>query len=296
LRAFTEKKEGVISYGPLYGEDGKLLLKPKSWRELNDGVAVVAAEIKTKEEADALKGVKLFVPRANLPATDEDEFYIVDLLGCKAESLDGQVLGVICAVWNFGAGDIIEYRPPNGAKRADHLHEGNRTARRSRRQTRRSRSAAAGTGQREVVGKLLYGCAGSCDRQVMRRFAVLCVALLAGALTGAAQASEEPDGSVQCELALAIWTQAWNETPRQSFNLVPGAQELMDCAWNTDRDDGSTANFTIATIGDGGRTARLQASKNTRLHGEIYDCALTRTGGRWRVVRCRFIATWDAFP
>jgi 16S rRNA processing protein RimM len=115
LRAFTEKKDGVISYGPLYGEDGKLLLKPKSWRELNDGVAVVAAEIKTKEEADALKGVKLFVPRANLPATDEDEFYIVDLLGCKAESLDGQVLGVICAVWNFGAGDIIEYRPPNGA-------------------------------------------------------------------------------------------------------------------------------------------------------------------------------------
>ena len=82
---------------------------------MNDGVAVVAAEIKSKEEADALKGVKLFVPRANLPATSEDEFYIVDLLGCKAESLDGQVLGEICAVWNFGAGDIIEYRPPNGA-------------------------------------------------------------------------------------------------------------------------------------------------------------------------------------
>ncbi len=114
LRAFTEKKEGVIAYGPLYGEDGKVLLKPKSWRELKDGVAVVAPEVKSKEQADKMKGQRLFVPRANLPATAEDEFYIVDLLGCRAESLDGQVLGDIVAVWNFGAGDIIEYRPPNG--------------------------------------------------------------------------------------------------------------------------------------------------------------------------------------
>ena len=114
LRAFTDKKEGVISYGPLYGEDGKVLLRPKSWRELRDGVAVVAPEVKSKEQADKMKGQKLFVPRANLPTPAEDEFYIVDLLGCRAESIDGQILGDIVAVWNFGAGDIIEYRPPNG--------------------------------------------------------------------------------------------------------------------------------------------------------------------------------------
>lgn len=114
LRAFTEKKDGVISYGPLYGEDGKMLLKPKNWRELKDGVAVVAPEVKSREDAEKLKGARLFVPRANLPAPPEDEFYIVDLLGCRAEALDGKVLGEICAVWNFGAGDIIEYRPPNG--------------------------------------------------------------------------------------------------------------------------------------------------------------------------------------
>lgn len=114
LRAFTEQSEGVISYGPLYGEDGKVLLKPKSWRQLKDGVAVIAAEVKTREEAEKLRGLKLFVPRANLPAPAEDEFYVVDLLGCQAEALDGKVLGEICAVWNFGAGDIIEYRPPNG--------------------------------------------------------------------------------------------------------------------------------------------------------------------------------------
>jgi 16S rRNA processing protein RimM len=114
LRAFTEKKDGVISYGPLYGEDGKVLLKPKSWRELKDGVAVAAPEVKSREQAEKMRGQKLFVPRSNLPATAEDEFYVVDLLGSKAEALDGTVLGDIVAVWNFGAGDIIEYRPPNG--------------------------------------------------------------------------------------------------------------------------------------------------------------------------------------
>ena len=114
LRAFTEKKDGVIAYGPLYGEDGKVLLKPKNWRELKDGVAVVAPEVKSREQAEKMKGQKLYVPRANLPATAEDEFYVVDLLGSKAEALDGTVLGDIVAVWNFGAGDIIEYRPPNG--------------------------------------------------------------------------------------------------------------------------------------------------------------------------------------
>jgi 16S rRNA processing protein RimM len=114
LRAFTDRKEGVISYGPLYGEDGKILLKPKSWRELKDGVAVIAAEVKSREQAEKMKGQKLFVPRANLPATADDEYYVVDLLGSRAEALDGTVLGDIVAVWNFGAGDILEYKPPNG--------------------------------------------------------------------------------------------------------------------------------------------------------------------------------------
>jgi 16S rRNA processing protein RimM len=114
LRAFTEKKDGVISYGPLYDETGKVLLKPKSWRELKDGVAVVAPEVKTKEQADKMKGQKVFVPRANLPAPAKDEFYVVDLLGSRAEAVDGTVLGDIVAVWNFGAGDILEYKPPNG--------------------------------------------------------------------------------------------------------------------------------------------------------------------------------------
>lgn len=115
LRAFTEKPDGVISYGPLYGEDGKVVLKPKSWRALKDGVAVVTPEVKTREQAEQMRGLKVFVPRANLPRpSDDEEYYWVDLMGCQAEAVDGAQLGEVVAVWNFGAGDILELRPPNG--------------------------------------------------------------------------------------------------------------------------------------------------------------------------------------
>ncbi len=54
------------------------------------------------------------MPRANLPATAEDEFYVVDLLGCRAEALDGAVLGEVVGVYNYGAGDVFSVKPPNG--------------------------------------------------------------------------------------------------------------------------------------------------------------------------------------
>ncbi|MEJ0058907.1 MAG: ribosome maturation factor RimM [Terricaulis sp.] len=118
LRAFTAARDGIISYGPLYDEDGKILLRPKSWRELKDGVAVVAPEIKSREQAEEMRGKRLFVPRANLPETAEDEYYWIDLMGCRAEALDGAPLGEVVAVWNFGAGDILEIKPPNGGPHA----------------------------------------------------------------------------------------------------------------------------------------------------------------------------------
>ena len=114
LRSFTAERTGIIAYGPLYSSEGKVLLRPKTWRELKDGVAVLAAEVKTREDAEKLRGTRLYVPRAHLPATAEDEFYIVDLLGCHAEAIDGAALGEVVAVWNFGAGDLLEVRPPNG--------------------------------------------------------------------------------------------------------------------------------------------------------------------------------------
>ncbi len=71
--------------------------------------------IDTREKAEALKGVELFVDRSVLPEVeDEDEFYMSDLIGLEAVSPEGEKLGIVREVHDFGAGDILEIKLENG--------------------------------------------------------------------------------------------------------------------------------------------------------------------------------------
>ena len=49
-----------------------------------------------------------------MPPAQDDEYYHVDLIGCRVEALDGSALGYVHAVHDFGAGDILEVKPPTG--------------------------------------------------------------------------------------------------------------------------------------------------------------------------------------
>jgi len=71
--------------------------------------------ISDRTEAEKLRGTKLWLDRAALPALEEeDEFYVEDLIGLKALTKDGADAGTIIAVDNFGAGTLLEIRPPAG--------------------------------------------------------------------------------------------------------------------------------------------------------------------------------------
>ena len=63
-----------------------------------------------KEEADALRGVRLFVPRDRLPSLPDDEFYHTDLIGMEVFDTGGTLLGKVNAVHNNGATDLLELR------------------------------------------------------------------------------------------------------------------------------------------------------------------------------------------
>ena len=65
--------------------------------------------------AERLNGIELYVAREKLPATDEDEYYHADLIGLAAVTTADEPLGRVVAIHNFGAGDIIEIAPPDGA-------------------------------------------------------------------------------------------------------------------------------------------------------------------------------------
>jgi 16S rRNA processing protein RimM len=116
LWPFTEDPRSVASYGPLETQDGKRQFEVISTRAAKDHLVARIKGIDTRDAAEKLNGLELYVAREKLPATDDDEFYHADLIGLAAVTHDGTSLGRIIAVHNFGAGDIIEIAPANGGE------------------------------------------------------------------------------------------------------------------------------------------------------------------------------------
>ncbi len=108
VRPFTAEPASLTSYGALTDEAGVrrfdlelLSLQRGQW------VARIA-DVADREAASALSGVRLFAEREAFPVPEDDEFYHTDLLGLRVENREGQCLGSIRAVHDFGAGNILE--------------------------------------------------------------------------------------------------------------------------------------------------------------------------------------------
>jgi 16S rRNA processing protein RimM len=114
IHTYTADPMALTAYGPLLRADGTPALTVLSARPTKDGVVARVKEITTKEQADALRNLKLHVPRERLPEPDEDEFYLTDLIGLECRDPDGAVIGTVKAVQNFGADDILEILPSVG--------------------------------------------------------------------------------------------------------------------------------------------------------------------------------------
>ena len=72
--------------------------------------------INDRSSAEALRGSLIEVDRSALPQLDEDEYYHSDLLGLPCVDRSGQAIGIVVAVQNFGAGDLLEVELPGGRK------------------------------------------------------------------------------------------------------------------------------------------------------------------------------------
>jgi 16S rRNA processing protein RimM len=114
LWTFTEDPFAVTRYGPLTTKDGARLFELAQAREAKGHLVATFKGVATRNEAERLNGLELYVARNKLPATDEDEYYHADLIGLAAVTIAGAPLGNVIAIHNFGAGDIIEIAPPAG--------------------------------------------------------------------------------------------------------------------------------------------------------------------------------------
>jgi 16S rRNA processing protein RimM len=115
LWTFTEDPLAVQRYGPLMTKDGTRQFEVTHVRETKDHLVATLKGVATRDEAERLNGIELYVPREKLPDTDDDEYYHADLIGLAAVTTADQPLGHVVAIHNFGAGDIIEIAPPKGA-------------------------------------------------------------------------------------------------------------------------------------------------------------------------------------
>jgi 16S rRNA processing protein RimM len=115
LWTFTEDPLAVKAYGPLLTKDGARQFELTSAREAKGHLVATLKGVSTREEAERLNGIELYIAREKLPDTDEDEYYHADLIGLAAVNAAGEPLGRVIAIHNFGAGDIIEIAPPSGS-------------------------------------------------------------------------------------------------------------------------------------------------------------------------------------
>lgn len=114
LWSFTADPFAVSDYGPLVTKDGARQFEIASAREAKSHLVVTLKGVTTRDEAERLNGVELYVARDKLPPTEADEYYHADLIGLAAVTTTGDPLGKVVAIHNFGAGDIIEIAPPSG--------------------------------------------------------------------------------------------------------------------------------------------------------------------------------------
>jgi len=119
--------KGLVKIFP-YGEDVELLEtleiyagdKPVKITLKNALGKFILAEIdiiQSCEDAEKWSGTELCVDQDALPEIeDDDTFYYHDLIGLKALNEDGEEIGVVIAVDNFGAGDLLEICKNTGEK------------------------------------------------------------------------------------------------------------------------------------------------------------------------------------
>ncbi|NVK14264.1 MAG: 16S rRNA processing protein RimM [Rhodobacteraceae bacterium] len=112
LKSFCAVPEEIEDYSPLSNEDGSRTYSLSITRPIKNGFAALLEGVETKEDADAIKGLRLFARRDQLPQLPDDEFYHADLIGLEVYDTGGTLLGTVKSVQNHGAADLLEIHGP----------------------------------------------------------------------------------------------------------------------------------------------------------------------------------------
>ncbi|MBI3445929.1 MAG: 16S rRNA processing protein RimM [Magnetospirillum sp.] len=110
IKSFTEDPADIGYYSPVENEAGSVKFRLKVTGEVKGLVIATLEGVSDRNAAEALKGTELWVSRERLPKSGEDEFLYSDLIGMAVMGTDGQRLGTVKAVADYGAGDVLDIK------------------------------------------------------------------------------------------------------------------------------------------------------------------------------------------
>jgi len=108
IKSFTEDPMDIASYGALSDESGKKAYRVEALSVVKDAVLARIEGVADRTAAEAVRGLRLYVERSALPATDGQQWYEADLIGLAAVGRDGRDWGKVMAFHDFGAGRTME--------------------------------------------------------------------------------------------------------------------------------------------------------------------------------------------
>jgi 16S rRNA processing protein RimM len=116
LQSFTGEPAAIGRYGPLLDATGQRRFEVTVQNLVKGGVVARIEGVADRTAAEKLRGIELYLPREALPPAAEGEYYHADLIGLAVALADGTPFGVVRAVENFGAGDLLTIdRPGTGS-------------------------------------------------------------------------------------------------------------------------------------------------------------------------------------
>ena len=118
VRSFTVEPADIAAYGMVSDEAGGRQFELELVGASGGDVLVRIDGVDDRDAAEALKGLRLYVPRSALPPLDDDECYHGDLLGLVAELKDGTELGTVVAVMTIGETEVLEVDRGSGRTKA----------------------------------------------------------------------------------------------------------------------------------------------------------------------------------
>ncbi len=110
VKSFTADEKNLTRYGRLSDKDGNRFFNLKIAGHSKELLRVKIQGVDDRNQAETLIGTGLYLERSLLPELAEEEYYHADLIGLKALNAKGEELGCVNALYNFGAGDLIEIK------------------------------------------------------------------------------------------------------------------------------------------------------------------------------------------